>query len=128
MQAKTISRRAAMAIATALLIAVLPAAEALAHAHLKSSTPTADATVAAPTSLKLSFNERVEPKFSGVNITGPDKAAIKTGDAAIDPKDGNTLVIPISETLKAGTYSVDWHALSADGHKVKGSFAFTVKP
>ncbi|AYG61221.1 hypothetical protein CCGE525_00435 [Rhizobium jaguaris] len=38
------------------------------------------------------------------------------------------LMVPISGTIGAGTYTVEWHALSADGHKTTGSYTFTVKP
>jgi copper resistance protein C len=39
-----------------------------------------------------------------------------------------TLVVPVTATLAAGTYTVDWHALATDGHKTNGSYTFTVKP
>ena len=31
------------------------------------------------------------------------------------------------EPLKAGTYHIDYHILSADGHVVEGKIRFTVK-
>jgi methionine-rich copper-binding protein CopC len=37
-------------------------------------------------------------------------------------------MVPLSETLAPGAYTVEWHALSADGHKTNGAFTFTVKP
>ena len=110
------------------LIGGLPAASALAHAHLAKATPAADAMEAvAPTKLLLEFNEAIEPKFSGVTVTDPDKAVVKLGAAAAQAGNAAILIIPIAEPLKAGKYTVDWHALSADGHKVKGSYSFTVK-
>ncbi len=104
------------------------AGQALAHAHLKSATPAVDGTVAAaPTELDLNFSEDLNLKFSGVKVTGPDKAAVKIGDGMLMNKN-TTLMIPLSGTLGAGVYTVDWHALSADGHKTHGSYKFTVKP
>ena len=103
--------------------------QALAHAHLASATPAADGTVAAsPAELELKFSEPVELKFSGVKVAGPDHAAIATGTASLAKGDDNTLVVPVSTTLAAGTYTVDWHVLSKDGHKTHGSYTFTVKP
>jgi methionine-rich copper-binding protein CopC len=102
--------------------------QAFAHAHLKSATPAAGSTVtAAPTELDLIFTEDVNLKFTGVKITGPDKAAVPTGDAMLMDKD-TALMVPISGTVGAGVYTVAWHALSTDGHKTNGTYTFTVKP
>ena len=93
-----------------------------------AATPAAGSTVtAAPTELDLTFTEDVNLKFTGVKITGPDKAAVPTGDAVLTDKD-TTLMVPISGTLAAGVYTVAWHALSTDGHKTNGTYKFTVKP
>jgi methionine-rich copper-binding protein CopC len=110
----------------ALAIASLSTA-AFAHAHLKSSVPADKSTVAAPQELDMTFSEELNLKFSGVKITGPNKGAVKTGDAMLmDEKVG--LMVPVSEKLGPGAYNVEWHALSADGHKTSGTFTFTVKP
>lgn len=104
-------------------------APAFAHAHLKSATPAIGGTVAAtPTELHLTFSEGLNLKFTGVTLTGPAKAAVSTGDAALGAGDDAVLVVPVSGNLAAGTYRVDWHALSTDGHKTKGTYTFTVKP
>ena len=110
-------------------VAVLPATPALAHAELKSAVPAAGATVAtAPDSIMILFSESIEAKFSGIVLTGADKATFKTGAAAVEGKGHDMLVVPIVEPLKAGLYTVSWHNLSSDGHKLKGSFSFTMKP
>lgn len=107
-----------------LLFAIGPA---LAHAKLESSTPANAAIVTtAPTAISLKFSEGLELKFSGLTLTGPS-GAVTPGAAALDPKDSTLLVVPLTAPLLAGTYTVDWHALSTDGHKSKGAYAFTVK-
>ena len=104
------------------------AGQALAHAHLKTSVPSDKSTVAtSPASLALSFSEALNLKFTGIKLIGPQKAAIKTGDAALTDN-GNGLSVPVTATLPAGTYTVEWHALSTDGHKTTGTYSFTVKP
>ncbi len=109
------------------LVAV--SAPAFAHAHLKSATPAVNGTVAtAPTELDLKFSEGLNLKFTGVKVTGPAKAAVATGDAALGAGDDTTLVVPVSDTLAPGSYAVAWHALSTDGHKTSGTYKFTVKP
>lgn len=118
------------------LFAAFPALFALAgfsgaahaHAHLMSAVPAADAAVsAAPGELDLHFSEGVNLAFTGAGVAGPGNAAVKTGEASLKPGDDTTLIVPIAETLPPGTYSVSWHALSADGHKTTGSYHFTVK-
>jgi methionine-rich copper-binding protein CopC len=111
------------------VLGLVMSGEAIAHAHLDSATPAVDGTVAAsPTELDLKFSEALELKFSGVKVMGPDKAAVATGTASLAKDDDSSLVVPISATLAAGTYTVDWHVLSKDSHKTHGSYTFTVKP
>ena len=99
---------------------------ALAHAHLKSETPAADAAVASPSELKLKFSEALELKFTTVKVTGPAKVA--TGSATLDPADATLLIVPLSGSLPPGRYKVEWHATATDTHKTDGSYSFTVKP
>lgn len=109
-------------IAAAVAVAAGPAA---AHARLVSATPAPDATVAAPRTISLTFSERAVPAFSGfdvVNAAG-EKVAIRTAVAA----DGKTLTGTLARPLAAGTYSVQWRLASSDGHRMTGSYAFSVR-
>ena len=99
-----------------------------AHPKLMSSIPAENATVmAGPSELRLIFNEKLEPSMSGVDVEDQAGKKIETGKAATDPADAKLLVIPLSAPLGDGTYKVDWHAVAADTHRIKGSYAFTVK-
>ena len=103
--------------------------QAFAHAHLKAAMPAMDSTVAtAPTQLDLDFSEGVNPKFTGVKVTGPGGAVVQMGEAKSGPAGDKGLLVPISGTLSPGSYKVEWHALATDGHKTEGSYSFTVKP
>jgi methionine-rich copper-binding protein CopC len=103
--------------------------QALAHAELKSATPPVNGTVTtSPPELDLEFTEGVNLAFTGVTLKDPGKKAVATGKAALQPGDDTKLVVPLAGTLPAGTYTVAWHALSTDGHKTHGTYAFTVKP
>lgn len=105
----------------------LSSQQALAHAHLKVQTPAADATVSsAPKVLTLNFSEGIEPNFSGVKVTGPDNAVVKTGKLDLDPSNNTQINVPIESDLAAGKYQVNWHVVSVDGHKTKGQYSFTV--
>ena len=108
---------------------VAGSAPAFAHAHLKSATPPMNGSIsAAPTELDLTFSEGINLRFTGAKLTGPDKKPVPTGDATLGAGGDTTLVVPVSGDLARGTYTVSWHALSADGHKTGGSYTFTIKP
>jgi methionine-rich copper-binding protein CopC len=53
---------------------------------------------------------------------------VETGPAASDPKDRKQLIVPVKAALAPGRYTVEWHAVSEDTHRVKGSYSFEVKP
>jgi methionine-rich copper-binding protein CopC len=38
------------------------------------------------------------------------------------------LILPLSKPLTSGSYTVDWRVVSADAHKMHGTFSFEVKP
>ena len=103
---------------------------ALAHAHLKSSDPDKNATLkAAPSHILLTFSEPIELSFSAVTITAPDKSEIKAGDLSHGKEsDSHVVDAPVTIPAGAGTYSVNWRVLSMDGHKMKGSYQFSIAP
>lgn len=114
--------------ATLFLLGSLTASPVFAHAHLQQQTPAANSEVTpAPQTLTLNFSEGIEPGFSGVTLTGPEKRIIPVGKAVRNEKDSTQLVIPLSETLGDGLYTVEWHVVSVDGHKTKGQYQFSVK-
>lgn len=106
---------------------------AMAHPELKSSVPQADSAVAAPEKIQLNFSENLTVKFSGAKLTmtgmkgmsshSPMPVAAKVAPGA-DPK---SMVIIPREPLPAGTYRVDWRAVSSDTHPITGNYTFTVK-
>ncbi|MGY5804823.1 copper homeostasis periplasmic binding protein CopC [Rhizobium sp. LEGMi12c] len=115
-------------IFAAAAISIAFAGQAMAHAHLKSAVPMADGTVkTAPSELDLTFSEGLNLKFSGIKVTGPDKATVKTGEGML-MNSGTTLMVPVTDKLPPGKYTVEWHALSTDGHKTNGSYGFTIAP
>jgi methionine-rich copper-binding protein CopC len=101
------------------------AGPAAAHARLIGATPTPNATVAATRSVSLTFSERTVPAFSGfdvVNAAG-EKVAIRTSVA----EDGKTLTGTLARPLAAGDYRIDWRIASSDGHRMTGSYTFSVR-
>ncbi|QBC02294.1 CopC domain-containing protein YobA [Enterobacter cloacae] len=113
--------------ALAFLASMIMTPSVLAHAHLKQQNPAADSQVTPPQVLTLIFSEGIEPGFSGVVVTDTQKQVMKTGTVKRDEKNNTQLTVPLEQTLTPGTYQVDWHVVSVDGHKTKGSYHFSVK-
>lgn len=107
-------------------VALAPAAPAFAHAHVVSSTPAANAEVAAPKQVSVTFNEKLVPAFSkleiamaGMKMDVPVKTSVST--------DGKTITATPQGALMKGAYVLNWSAASADGHKTKGAIPFKIK-
>jgi len=115
--------RAAMGV----LIAADASGIAWAHPVLEASDPKQDTTVSTPKEIRLTFSENLIAKFSGLTIKDQSGHAFETASPSVDPNDKHSLVVPISTPLAPGTYEVDWHAVGADTHKVKGHFSFRVE-
>ena len=109
------------------LFSSVTATPVLAHAHLQQQIPAADSQVAAPQALTLNFSEGIEPGFSGVVVKDAQGNVVKTGDIQRDEQNKAQFNVPLEQTLVTGTYQVDWHVVSVDGHKTKGSYRFSVK-
>lgn len=121
-------RRLPFLIAATALVAFAGAANA--HPKLLSASQAANATVAKPAQIKLQFSEKLMPAFSKADLTMaamPGMAAMKMPSTAALAADGRTLVVTPKGRLAAGRYTVDWHIVSTDTHKVAGNYAFTVK-
>ena len=113
-------------LSSACLVVLMGAAPAFAHALLESAVPPVGGTVAPPSEIRITFSEGVEPKFSGVALSGPG-GAVPVGPAAVAPDDDKVMIVKLGQTLAPGTYTVKWHAVSVDTHHTQGNFNFTVK-
>lgn len=102
---------------------------AYAHPELQSADPAVGAVMAGPPKqIRITFNESVIPQFSGVEMKDKTGKTITTGKATTDPANKKVLVVPMMEQLLPGEYKVEWHAVSDDTHRVKGSYSFSVAP
>jgi methionine-rich copper-binding protein CopC len=111
----------------AVLALGLLATSANAHPKLISASPSADvSSKVAPTEIKLNFSEGVIAKFSGLELKDDAGKTIATGVPVNDPKDQKQLVVPLPAPLTAGHYTITWHAVSEDTHRVKGEYWFGV--
>ena len=123
-----------LAFTASVLAAFAFAGSAQAHTKLVSSSPAANASVAKPGRVVLTFNERVVAKFTGATLTMTSMPGMAnhqpmaiTGFNSAMSADGKTLTLTMRRALSAGTYQLKWHAAGADTHRMEGTFAFTVK-
>jgi len=120
-----IVRRLALAGVLALAAVVRFYAVASAHVTLVSTRPAANSTLtASPTSIRLEFSEPMEPAVAHVILVSPDGRSTPLS-LVNDPHDAH-FIVGATPTLGPGTYRVEWHVLSEDGHPVGGSFVFSV--
>lgn len=115
-----------LALAAALAIAG-SVNEADAHAHLRNADPAQHAMLRSPPSeIRMGFSEAVIARFSGATLTDSHGKTVPTGPAARDPNDDKRLIVPVKAKLQTGTYTVAWHVVSADTHRMSGSYSFKV--
>ncbi len=124
-------RKTVFAVALAASAVVTTAAQA--HPKLATATPAANAVVTAPTKIQLVFTEALVAQFSGVDLTMTEMPGMKMGPMKINgvkatvAPDGKTLVANFAKPLATGTYKVDYHVVSADTHRIQGTYTFKVK-
>ena len=104
------------------LLAVCGATPAFAHASLVASEPRDGAVLAAaPKRVELRFNEKVTA--GAVHLV--DAAGKLREDAVVDARD-ETIAVTVPSDLPQGTSVISYRVISADGHPVAGSVAFSV--
>lgn len=114
------------------LVAVVAAmaAPALAHPKLLSSTPAAGATAGKVKEILLRFSEGLMGPVSGADLMMDMKGMAPMKVSGLQTsvgKDGKTFMATLDKPLPAGHYSLDWHVVSTDTHRVAGKLAFIVK-
>lgn len=113
--------RAIIALAI-LLLAICGATGASAHASLAASEPRDGAVVTEPPKqILLHFNEKVTA--GAVRLI--DATGRLRGDATVDAAD-DSIAVTLPPDLPQGTSVVSYRVISADGHPVAGSIAFSV--
>ena len=118
--------------ATLLAAGMLMSALAQAHPKLVSSTPAEGSEGAAPAKIELHFSENLVTQFSGAKLAmtampGMEHAPMAVKAAVSGGSDPKTMVITPASPLAAGSYKVDWRAVSSDTHPITGSVTFKVK-
>jgi len=96
---------------------------ALAHVHLRDSSPADGARLAAaPTALTLSFSEPAQ--LTALSLQQDQGSSWKLSA----PAEPQLRVIVSLPALTPGSYHLRWRALSRDGHVVPGEIRFSITP
>ncbi|WP_104044499.1 copper resistance CopC family protein [Arthrobacter sp. ZGTC412] len=110
------------------LAAFLGVAPAQAHDALASTSPTDGQTITTnPGTVSITLTNPPTTGIPGSNIltvTAPDGHVISNGEVTIE---GATLSTA-AEIDHDGEHTVQWRAVSADGHPIEGTFSFTYTP
>jgi methionine-rich copper-binding protein CopC len=101
---------------------------AWAHAHVETTLPPAGAHLSvAPKQIEIRFTEGIEPALSEFKLLNSKTDVVPLARDA-DDGDNRHMSASIPVPLTPGDYSVEWKALSQDGHPASGQFDFLVSP
>lgn len=114
---------AVLALTVAAMIGM--ATPALAHNVLISTDPGKDASLeSGPAKITLTFDAPVQGgDINQISVLGPDKSQWAEGAVEIN---SNVVTAAVRPLGPAGTYTVGYRILSADGHPVEGEYTFTL--
>jgi len=96
------------------------------HAELLRSQPAAGSVIeSAPREIHVWFSEPIEAASStAVRVLDPEGVPV-AADTTVAADDRTEMITRVTGQ-SAGTYTVHWRAISADGHPIDGTFVFSV--
>lgn len=119
--------RVGLVFSIAGLMLVPAAGSASAHAALVSSDPPAGAVLATqPAAVTLTFGEQVEVNDEAIQVFDDRFNRVDAGHVTSIGPGRLRIRVALRPGLAQGTYTVSWHASSADTHPVSGAFRFSV--
>jgi methionine-rich copper-binding protein CopC len=104
----------------ALVLAITPA---FAHIAFEGANLADGANVKTPGEVRLQFSENLEPGFSSAVLADASGKPV----AATHAKGGHAITLRPGE-LKPGAYTVSWHGMGHNLHRIKGQLRFNVVP
>jgi methionine-rich copper-binding protein CopC len=113
------------ALFSIILILILPLS-AHSHVDIREKSPKENEVLdTSPEKVIISFYGSAEPTFSKIEVFDQDDQKVSLKSSVL--KDGTVMEAGFSKKLTKGEYTVKWLCVSMDGHKMKGSYKFTVK-
>jgi methionine-rich copper-binding protein CopC len=118
-------RKALLTLALTAVAMLGMATPALAHNVLISTDPGKGASLdTGPSKITLTFDAPVQGgDINQVSVLGPNNTQWAEGTAEIN---SNVVTAAVRPLGPAGTYTVGYRILSADGHPVEGEYTFTL--
>lgn len=109
------------------LMILLPTAVS-AHAYIVKSNPTENETLEkAPSVVRIEFDEMLQSsRFNTLLVRDASGKRVDLKNAHIDKKNSKVLEAGVKKNTPNGTYSIQWKAVSADGHPIQGVIPFRV--
>lgn len=108
-----------------LLVQLLWATDAGAHAKLESTDPENLATVVSPVQeIRFTFTKASEPVDERFSVEGPDGEVSIASVESLE--DGLVVLLRLAEPADAGRYRVAWGIRAGDSHSMNGAITFTV--
>ncbi|WP_353853803.1 copper resistance CopC/CopD family protein [Bacillus sp. Bos-x628] len=99
--------------------------EAFAHAYVVSSNPAANEELQKqPPVVSITFSEGIESGFHAIKVLNSKGDRVDNGDTVI--KDQKMMEASLKKGLPKGIYTIQWNAVSADGHSVSGMIPFSI--
>ena len=97
------------------------------HANLVDAVPKQNSVLdKSPLIINLKFTETLSENLSSIKVYDTQGNQVDNRDSKLDPIDRTYLSVTLPETPK-GTYTVIWRNVSTvDGHKVRGSYFYSV--
>ncbi|MGX9136073.1 copper resistance CopC/CopD family protein [Rummeliibacillus sp. JY-2-4R] len=101
--------------------------EAFAHAFIVNSSPAENEVLSTtPERFYLQFNESIQSGFHSIEILDSSGKKVPLEKTRIDEKNNTILEANINEKLPNGIYTLQWKAVSADGHPIQGVIPFSI--
>ena len=120
----TAARRVALAATLAVLLSLLFASPAAAHAELLNTTPANGTQLTRPPAeIQMTFTESVNLLHNGIRLVDGLGADVPTPDPTVE---GGTVTWQMPADLSDGAYVVTFRVVSVDGHPISGAFSFGV--
>lgn len=109
------------------IVTVLFPIQSFAHAYVISSNPSENAVLKEPPKqIRIQFSESIQTGFHSITLVNSSGKKVATTSSKIDPHNGSILEVNIKGKVSKDTYTVQWKAISADGHPVQGVIPFNV--
>lgn len=123
--------RSVSALLGTLILTLLFASIAFAHAEPKECTPAIDGTVQTiPDTLVCTTSQALDSTKSKLEVFDADGTQVDKGDSQVDLNDPDRTKISVSldtAKMKDGVYTVKWETYSTDDNEdANGEFKFTV--